>query len=68
MKKALFAAFAGLCILTSVMSTSVNAGKTYGYQKTDRLILSDTIPASLIQPGILSMIRPGGPYLIEENK
>ncbi len=67
MKKALFAAFAGLCILTSVMSTSVNAGKTYGYQKTDLLFLRDTVP----QPDTTRNPKRDTtrrPYLIEERK
>jgi hypothetical protein len=67
MKKALFAAFAGLCIVVSVMSTSVNAGKTYGYQKTDRFIIRDTIP----QPDTTRNPKRDTtrrPYLMEEKK
>jgi len=44
MKKVLFAAFAGLCVFTSLMGTSVNSGKIYGHQNTDRLIIRDTVP------------------------
>jgi hypothetical protein len=44
MKKALFAAFAGLCIFTSFHGTSVNSGKINGNRKMDRLSIRDTVP------------------------
>lgn len=43
MKKVLFAAFAGVCVLSSVMATSSNAGKVNSRSTINQLV-RDTIP------------------------
>jgi hypothetical protein len=45
MKKAHLLAFAGLCIFTSILGTSVvNSGNIYGNQKMNRSFIRDTVP------------------------
>ena len=44
MKKVLFAAFAGVCVLSSVMATSANGGKMYSRTVSNQLV-RDTIPS-----------------------
>jgi len=43
MKKVLFAAFAGVCVLSSVMATSSNGGKMYSRTVSNQQV-RDTIP------------------------
>jgi hypothetical protein len=43
MKKVLFAAFAGICILSSIMATTAGSEQTNRNQRMDQ-ILRDTIP------------------------
>jgi len=44
MKKVLFAAFAGGCLMVSVMGTSANAGKTNHNTAISQYMLKDTVP------------------------
>jgi hypothetical protein len=43
MKKVLFAAFAGICVLSSVMATSGNSGKINSNPATPQIV-RDTVP------------------------
>ena len=45
MKKVLFAAFAGMCVFSSIMATSANTGKVSSNQNVNQ-VLRDTIPPS----------------------
>jgi hypothetical protein len=44
MKKVLFAGFAGICVISSIMATPANKGKMNISQKTDQN-MRDTIPS-----------------------
>jgi len=43
MKKVLFAAFAGMCVVSSIMATSANTGKLSRNQQINQ-VLRDTLP------------------------
>jgi hypothetical protein len=43
MKKVLFAAFAGMCVISSIMATSANTGTVKGNPGIDQII-RDTVP------------------------
>jgi hypothetical protein len=44
MKKVLFAAFAGMCVISSIMATSVNTGRINSNQQLSQLV-RDTVPS-----------------------
>jgi hypothetical protein len=44
MKKVLFAAFAGMCVISSIMATSANTGRINSNQQLSQL-LRDTVPS-----------------------
>lgn len=44
MKKALFAAFAGMCVVSSIMATSANPDRVKNSTRTDQIV-RDTIPS-----------------------
>ena len=43
MKKVLFAAFAGMCVISSIMATSSNTGRINSNQQLSQLV-RDTVP------------------------
>jgi hypothetical protein len=43
MKKVLFAAFAGMCVVSSIMATSANTGKLSSTRQINQ-VLRDTVP------------------------
>jgi len=43
MKKVLFAAFAGLCVVSSIMATSTTTGKLTRFQQINQIV-RDTVP------------------------